>query len=151
MWLFFIIHYHSITRKKEIYSGYMGSEGRKKGRGKLHWESEVLVIYFFFVCLFVFFVLSSLSIFKIIAKNALLGRLLIYNSISSCSGIFFFPCSSISNIFLCHLFCLICFHFYVSGKLFTFSYLREMALCRIHAMGLSSMLPSCHQSYMLLE
>ena len=44
MWLFFIIHYHSITRKKEIYSGYMGSEGRKKGRGKLHWESEVLVI-----------------------------------------------------------------------------------------------------------
>ena len=54
MWLFFIIHYHSITRKKEIYSGYMGSEGRKKGRGKLHWESEVLVIYFFF-CFFVFF------------------------------------------------------------------------------------------------
>ena len=43
MCLFFIIHYHRITRKKEIYSGYMGSEGRKSGRGELHWESEVLV------------------------------------------------------------------------------------------------------------
>ena len=43
MCLFFIIHYHRITRKKEIYSGYMGSEGRKSSRGELHWESEVLV------------------------------------------------------------------------------------------------------------
>ena len=47
-------------------------------------------------------------------------------------------------------FCLICcFYFYVFGILLIFPYLREVALCRRHAMGHSSTLPSCHQSYML--
>ena len=96
-----------------------------------------------------FFVLSSLSIFKIIARNALLGSCL--SPIQLVLLGFFFLVPSFETYSYVTLFCLIFFHFYVFSKLFTFPYLREMALCRRHAMGLNSILPSCHQSYMLLE
>ena len=84
--------------------------------------------------------LSSVSIFIIIALNSFLGRLLISTSLSSFSDIM--SCSFVWNTLLCLLILpnSLCF-FLVLGRLVTFPNLGEVALCRRHPLGPSNMLP----------